>query len=70
MKSKSGIKIIFDENGNKTGVLIRVKDFEKLIEELETLKDLTIAYERRSQKRKPIPYEKIREELFGNGAKK
>lgn len=69
MKSKSGIKIIFDEKGNKTGVLLRIKDFEKLMDELEDLKDLTVAYERRSKEFKPIPYEKIRKELFGNDEK-
>ena len=35
MKLKTGIKTFYDEDGNKTGVLITMKEFEKLIEELE-----------------------------------
>ncbi len=70
MKSKFGIKFMFDEKGKKTGVLIHIKDFKRLIEELEDLKDLAVAYERTSKNFKPIPYEKIRKELFGDDAKK
>lgn len=70
MKLKSGVKFIFDEKGNKTGVLIRIKEFEKLMEELEDLKDLSTAYERTSKNFKQIPYEEIKKELFGDDAKK
>jgi chaperonin cofactor prefoldin len=70
MKSKTGVRFIFDEKGKKTGVLIRIKQFEKLMQELEDLKDLATVYERTGKKFKPIPYEKIRKELFGNAAKK
>jgi len=67
---KPNIKIIFDEKGKKTGVLIRIKDFKKLMEKLEDLEDLALAYERTSKKFKPIPYEQVIKELFGNDTKK
>jgi hypothetical protein len=69
MKLKTGIKTFYDEDGNKTGVLITMKEFEKLIEELEDLQDILTVYERTSKKSTPIPYEKIRKEMFGDDAK-
>lgn len=69
MKIAASTKFIFDEKGNKTGVLMRINAFKKLIEDLEDLKDLTVAYERTSKKFKPIPYEQIRKELFGDDKK-
>jgi len=72
MKSKLNInpKILYDEKGNKKGVILKVKEFEKMIEELEDLHDLHSAYERLSKNYKPIPYEKIRKELLGDDSKK
>jgi|GEM_PF-1896906 DNA-dependent RNA polymerase auxiliary subunit epsilon len=71
MKSKLKInpEILYDENGNAKGVLLKVRDFEKLIERLEDLHDLHMAYERTSKKFKTIPYKKIRKEIFGSDAK-
>ena len=72
MKSKLKIspEILYDEKGNAKGVLLKLNDFKKLIERLEDLHDLHMAYERTSKKFKAIPYKKIREELFGSNAKK
>lgn len=70
MKLNFKVKIIFDAKGKKTGVLISIKEFERLIQELEDLKDLAVAYERTSKAFKPIPYDQIRKELFGDDAKK
>jgi hypothetical protein len=67
MKPKSGVKIFYDEGGNKTGVLMTVRYFENLIEELEDLHDILTVYERTSKPFTPIPYEKIQKELFGDG---
>jgi len=66
MRLKKINAVIFeDEIGNKVGVEISVKDFEYLIGKLEDLHDLTKAYEITSKKFKAIPYEDVREELFG-----
>lgn len=64
-------QILNDEEGNKTGVLLKIKDFEKLIEELEDLHDLRTIYKHQllGDNVKTIPYEKIREKLFGNAGK-
>lgn len=70
MKTKFKVKLIFDENGNKTGVLMAIKEFKKLLETLEDLNDLKTTYERINKNFKPIPYEKIRKELFGYDTKK
>jgi hypothetical protein len=69
MKLKTGIKTLYDEDGNKTAVLMTIKYFEKLMEELEDLKDILTVYQRTRKKSTIIPYEKIRKEIFGNDAK-
>jgi len=63
-------KFLYDAKGNKTGVLIPVKQFEKLIEQLEDLHDTYTAYKQSTKKQAIIPYEKIREDLLGKNAKK
>ena len=70
MKSKSGITILVDEHGNKSSVLMTVKEFKKLMDDLEDLQDLDLAYKRMKIKSKPIPMEKVMKELLGNAAKK
>jgi len=70
MKSNSGITILVDEEGNKSSVLISVKNFKKLMNDLEDLQDLDVVYKRMSLNSKPIPYEEVMKELLGNAAKK
>lgn len=70
MKSKYPIKFIFNEMGEKIQVIMRFRDFQKLMQELEDLSDLVTVYEVKSKKFKPIPYEKVIKEVFGKNAKK
>lgn len=63
-------KGLYDEKGKKSGVLLKIKAFEKLVEELEDLHDLKTIYKQKNKKFRPIPYEKIKKELFGNDGKK
>ncbi len=70
MESKKGIKFLVNEKGNKTGVLIRVNVFEKLLDELENIKDIALVYEVTSKKMKTVPYEQVKKEMFGEGKKK
>ena len=69
MKLKTGIQTLYDKDGNKTAVLMTMKYFEKLMEELEDLQDILTVYERTSKKSILIPYEKIRKEIFGDDKK-
>ena len=47
MKKKNiHLQVLYSEEGKKTGVILAVKEFEKLIEELEDLHDLITAYKR------------------------
>ena len=70
MKSKYEIKILVDEHDNKTGVLMSVKNFKKMMNELEDLQDLDLAYKRMSRNSKPISWDQAMKELFGDDAKK
>lgn len=63
-------QILYTKNNKAKGVLLKAKDFEKLMAKLEDLHDLYMAYERTSKKFKSIPYKTIREELFSDDAKK
>ena len=70
MKSKLNIEILMDENGDKANVLMSADEFNKLISELEDVQDLKSLYKLSRKKLKTIPYEEVRKEIFGNGAKK
>jgi len=65
MIMKQNIKFFYDEDGNRVGVLIKYSEFEKLMEQLEDLHSLYKIYKRKGKKEKIIPYEQLREELFG-----
>ena len=69
MKKKIEPQIFYDEDGNKVGVALKVKEFEALIEELEDAHDVYMANKRTKQKAKTIPFEKIKKELFGDAKK-
>ena len=45
-KIKSKAKIIYDNEGNKIGVVMTIKELDALIEELEDLHGLRMIYER------------------------
>jgi hypothetical protein len=70
MKSKVKPTLLYDDQGNKAGVLLKIKEFEKYMEELEDLHDLIAIYKHKIKPGKSIPYEKIREKMFGKDAKK
>ncbi len=70
MKSKLKVEILVDEHGNKTSVLMDIKQFKKLMYNLEILQDLDLVYKRMSVKSKPIPFDDVMKELFGDVAKK
>ncbi|MFI5333466.1 MAG: hypothetical protein ACHQVS_05195 [Candidatus Babeliales bacterium] len=62
--TKSAIKFSRDKKGNKARVVMPIKQFEKLMDELEELKDLADVYEIKSKNFKSIPYEKVRKKIF------
>ncbi len=64
--SKIEPKYIYDNTDKKIEIIIKFKDFEKLIGQLENLHDLIMIYERTNKAFKAIPYEQLRAELFGN----
>lgn len=68
-KTSVKVKTFYDEMGNKRGVLMSFKTFEKLMEELEDLHDTITAYEREKGLKKAVSYEEIRKEVFGPHAR-
>ena len=59
---KFKLKYITDKDGNKTEVIMKVKDFEVLIEDLN---DMAIAAERRDER--TITHEELKKELKRDG---
>ena len=55
-------RFVVDENGNRTGVLLPVEDYEKLLEDLH---DLAVVAERREENE--LTLEEIKERLKGDG---
>jgi len=56
---------ITDDNGKKISVVLPVKDFEKMIEELEELEDIKLYDEAKRQKSPSIPIEQAFKQVEG-----
>jgi hypothetical protein len=64
MAIKIKLRFLYDENGNKTRVLLSTKDFEHLMEELADLKSIYKAQAKTKNKKiKLIPFEKVKKDL-------
>lgn len=61
---KSKLIFLFDESGNKTGVLLKVADFEKMVEELEDYADYKMIKQRAKKKYKTYTKEEVMAEIF------
>jgi hypothetical protein len=57
------VKFIKNKKGEKVSVVIGIKDYEKMIEELEELEDIRAHDEAKSSGEKPIPYEQVLKEI-------
>jgi hypothetical protein len=54
---------ITDTTGKKMGVILPIRDYEKMIEELEELEEIR-AYDRaKTRKSEPIPFEQALKEI-------
>lgn len=51
-----------DQDGRRTAVVLRVEEFENLLEDLD---DLAVCAERRGER--TVPHEEVRAELNGDG---
>lgn len=71
MEKIASLKIIFDEKTQKKlEVLMSLKEFNALIEKLEDLYDLNIAYERSLKKDKILSYEEVMKDILPHGKRK
>lgn len=60
---KITLKFLFDDDGNKTGVMLSNKDFDEVIEELEDYDDYRIIKKRAGKIGKTYTREEVLEEL-------
>lgn len=71
MAKTANPKIIIDEKTQKKlEVFMSLKEFNALIEKLEDLYDLNIAYQRSLKKDKIISYEKVMKDILPHGKRK
>ena len=71
MAKTANPKIIIDEKTQKKlEVLMSLKQFDALIEKLEDLYDLNIAYERSLKKDKILSYKKVMKNILPHGKRK
>jgi PHD/YefM family antitoxin component YafN of YafNO toxin-antitoxin module len=56
-------RFVYDENGNKTDVLLSLADYEAMLEALEDAEDARIFEERRQEGGETISLEAFKEEL-------
>ena len=64
------VELLYDDFDNKTGVVMKYKDFQKLMDTIEDFHDIYDVYKRRSKTTKTISLEQVKKELFGVHAKK
>ncbi len=60
---KINLRYVTNEKGKKTEVILKVKDFEEILEDLN---DLAVIAERKNEK--VIPHSEVLKELKKNGA--
>jgi len=53
-------KYIIDNNGNTTNVMLTKKDYDRLLEYIEDLEDITAYDQAKEKNEKPIPWNKIK----------
>jgi len=56
-------KFIVDHDGNRVGVLLDIKDYEKIMEELEELDEIKAYKRAKSSKGEVLPFRKAVEEI-------
>ncbi|MEJ2671952.1 MAG: hypothetical protein P8168_07100 [Deltaproteobacteria bacterium] len=61
-KSQHSRQFVVDSNGKKTAVIIPVKQYEQLLEDLH---DLAVVAERRMEE--PVKWERVKRRLQGDG---
>lgn len=64
------VELLYDDDNNKTGVIIKYKDFRKLMNKVEDFHDIYDIYKRKNKATKTISIEQVKKELFGTHAKK
>jgi hypothetical protein len=64
-KQKFQPKFLVDDDGHKTGVLLKISDFEKIMEELEDYYDYMMAEKRSRKNYKTHTKEEVLAEIFG-----
>jgi len=65
--TKNSRHYLVDEKGHRTGVVLSLKEYERIIERIEDLEDLRAADEARRRGGKPIPLEVVEARLRARG---
>ena len=59
MIKKIKLRFVYDENGEKIGVILDIDEFEKCIDILEDYQDYKLIKQRSAKKEKLIPHKEV-----------
>ena len=62
--AKINPKFVYDENGEKIGVVLEIKEFERCIDILEDYQDYQLIRARSSKNEKLIPLKRVMEQTL------
>ena len=62
--TKFNPQFVYDESGKKVGVVLRLSEFEKLIDKLEDISDYEYALKHQDKKTKGRPLDEVMAEIL------
>ena len=65
-KTKANYQFVYDAQDQKTGVIIKYKEYQKILEKLEDLQDIHTVRKLKGKKLKTVPLEQVMKEIFGS----
>jgi hypothetical protein len=65
--ARNSCQYLVDEKGHRIGVVLSLKEYERLLERIEDLEDLRAADEARREGGKPVPLEVVEARLRARG---
>jgi hypothetical protein len=65
-KLKIKPQILFDDEGKKSGVILKFKEFDELMEQLADLKSLCTVYQRTKKPLQTVAFEEAMKRVFGD----
>lgn len=63
---KANYQLVYDAQDQKTGVILKYKEYQKILEKLEDLQDIHTVRKLKGKKLKTVPLEQVMKDIFGD----